>query len=94
MYCYVVMDDHVYVLVQPLSGFQLSAIVSSWKSFTSTRMRKEFNRGTSVWQKDYFDRIVRDEDELLEKANYMLSNPLKRWPELRDYRWMAWIGAG
>jgi hypothetical protein len=33
--------------------------------------------------------IVRDEAELLEKAQYIKNNPLKRWPEINDY---AWVG--
>ena len=31
---------------------------------------------TNVWQEEYFDRIVRDEQELLQKWNYMYLNPL------------------
>jgi hypothetical protein len=31
-----------------------------------------------VWQEDYFERIIRDEKELLNIRNYILSNPL-RW---------------
>jgi hypothetical protein len=31
-----------------------------------------------VWQEDYFERIIRDEKELLSIRDYILSNPL-RW---------------
>ncbi len=44
-----------------------------------------------VWQEEYFDRVVRDEAELVEKAQYILDNPRKRWPEGRDYLWV-WAG--
>ena len=37
-------------------------------------------RGTRgrIWQDEYFDRIVRDNGELLEKLRYMFHNPVER----------------
>jgi len=86
---YVVMDDHVHVLVRPYEGISLEKVVHSWKSFTAHRLQKEFGRTGAVWQDEFFDRIVRDDEELVEKANYILGNPLKRWPDLREYRWIG-----
>ena len=37
----------------------------------------------------YFDRIIRDERELIEKASYILNNPVKRWPEMEEYEWVC-----
>jgi len=34
------------------------------------------------------DRIVRDEDELEQKFNYILGNPWRRWPSLDGYAWV------
>jgi hypothetical protein len=68
----------------------LQQIVQSWKSYTAHELQKKFQRGVPVWQDEYFDRIVRDESELQQKANYILGNPRKRWPELEDYPW-AWF---
>jgi hypothetical protein len=44
----------------------------------------------SIWQEEYFDRIVRDEKEFLDKVQYILNNPLKRWPEMEGYPWV-WV---
>ncbi len=84
---YVVMDDHVHVLVSPFDTHSLQQIVHSWKSFTANALRKTRTRAVPVWQDEYFDRIVRDEAELLQKTEYILGNPVKRWPEIEDYRW-------
>jgi REP element-mobilizing transposase RayT len=65
---YVVMDDHVHVLVMPIHENRLRRIVHSWKSFTASRLTQEYGRRAPVWQREYFDRIVRDDDELMEKA--------------------------
>ncbi|MEW6533926.1 MAG: transposase [Thermodesulfobacteriota bacterium] len=85
---YVVMDDHVHVLAVPEQGFSLQEIVHGWKSFTAHRLQKDLGRTRRVWQREYFDRIIRDEREVVEKIGYILDNPLKRWPELEEYAWV------
>lgn len=87
---YVVMDDHVHVLVAPREEFPLQEIIHTWKSFTANRLQRDFGRAGSIWQKEYFDRIVRDEAELMEKITYVVSNPTRRWPEIEDYAWAEW----
>ncbi len=87
---YVVMDDHVHVLVEPFTGEHLQQIIQSWKSFTANKMQREDGRRGAVWQDEYFDRIMRDEAEFLEKAEYIFNNPIKKWPELLNYRWLGW----
>jgi adenine-specific DNA methylase/REP element-mobilizing transposase RayT len=86
---YVVLNDHVHVLVEPLSGHTLTKITHAWKSFTAHELQREFGRQGVIWQDESFDRIVRDESELQEKAQYIQDNPLKRWPEIRDYPWVG-----
>jgi REP element-mobilizing transposase RayT len=88
---YVVMDDHVHVLVAPAEGFVLQKIVHNWKSFTANRLQRDFGRRGVIWQYEYFDRIVRDQHELMSKVNYILGNPARKWPELQEY---AWVGCG
>ena len=87
---YVVMDDHVHVLVQPLGQNELEQILHSWKSFTANGLRRLRERAAPVWQEEYFDRIVRNDSDLMEKAQYIMGNPLKRWPECTDYAWMGY----
>ncbi len=87
---YVIMDNHVHVLLLPLADYSLKQIVHSWKSFTSNRLRQLRERQAPIWQDEYFDRIVRNEAELIEKAQYILGNPFKRWPEAEDYPWAGY----
>jgi putative transposase len=86
---YVVMHDHVHVLVKPAEKYGLAQLVHSWKSFTANRLQRQFNRRKCVWQDEYFDRIVRDEAELLEKAQYIINNPFKVWPDIEEYQWVG-----
>jgi hypothetical protein len=77
------MPDHVHLILQPKeqeSGqwWSLSAILHSVKSFTANQINKLLKHKGSVWQDESFDRIVRDEEEFLEKWNYIRNNPVKR----------------
>ncbi|MBV8054595.1 MAG: transposase [Deltaproteobacteria bacterium] len=85
---YVVMDDHVHALVTPLSGYDLASILHSWKSFTARQMQRNHKRYGRVWQDEYFDRIVRNDKEFVQKLDYIIGNPWKRWPEMGQYRWV------
>ena len=92
LFAYVVMNDHVHTLVAPHRDFSLQSVVHSWKSFSAHRMQREYAREGSVWQREYFDRIMRHEAEFEEKRGYILANPFKRWPGLGDYRWVDGTG--
>ena len=88
---FVVMDDHIHVLLKPEPGWELKSITHSWKSFTANQIQRKHNRKGGIWQKECFDRIIRNEKEYLKQGNYILGNPFVRWPELEEY---SWVGIG
>ena len=78
----VVMPDHVHLLFRPLvkedgSWYELPQIIRGIKGTSAKRINSLLGRSGSVWQEEYFDRMIRDEEEMLEKWNYMWKNPLK-----------------
>jgi len=87
---YVVMDDHIHLIVAPNDGFSLEILVHSWKSFLANQLQRRFARRGTIWQDEYFDRIIRHEKEFLEKLQYICNNPQKRWPDIEDYPWIGW----
>ncbi len=57
----------------------LGAVVGSFKSAATRGInRVRGSPGVPVWQRNYHDRIIRDEDELLRIRTYIRENPL-RW---------------
>jgi REP element-mobilizing transposase RayT len=86
---YVVMNDHVHTIVTPAADMRLQDILHSWKSFSAHRLQRGRGRTGKVWQDESFDRVIRDDWELLEKLTYVASNPSKRWPGIETYRWMG-----
>jgi len=87
---YVIMNDHVHLIAWPQDDYSLEGLCHSWKSFTAHELQKEFRRTGHIWQDESFDRIIRTEGEYYAKLLYILNNPRKRWPDVRDYRWV-WV---
>ncbi|MBK9924257.1 MAG: hypothetical protein IPP66_03105 [Anaerolineales bacterium] len=62
----------------------LSNIIGAFKTTAATRINKLRGLvGVSVWQKSFYDRIIRNEFELEKIREYILYNPVK-WAEDRD----------
>lgn len=85
---WVVMDDHVHVLVRPYHGWSLSRILHSWKSFSAHQIVRAGGRPAPVWQDESLGRIVRDDDEFKRFVCYIVENPQRRWPGTTGYDWV------
>ncbi|MCB1186166.1 transposase [bacterium] len=86
---YVVMDDHVHVMVLPLPPNELGQILHSWKGYTSKAINGLRGTRGKRWQKSSYTEIMRNEREIREKVSYILRNPERRWPAAGSYRWAA-----
>jgi REP element-mobilizing transposase RayT len=78
--CFVVMPNHVHVLFRPLGDYKLADIVGSWKRFTARGINKELGREGSLWQREYWDRLVRGERHFQWVRGYIGRNPEKLKP--------------
>ena len=85
---FVVMNDHIHVIVRCLNGHLLDQIIHSWKSFTANDLQRATRRKAALWQGESFDRVIRDDRELRETINYIQNNPNNRWPDITSYRWL------
>ncbi len=56
----------------------LSAIVRSFKSEVTRRARLELSWLGDVWQRNYFERVLRDSRELADASAYVVEN-IKNW---------------
>jgi len=73
---FVVMPNHVHVLVRPHEAHSLSEILHSWKSFSAKEINKLRERSGAVWQDENYDRMVRDFAELERYRDYIKENPV------------------
>jgi len=74
---WVVMPNHVHVLVDMFNNFQINQIVHSWKSYTSKQINKQLGRTGVLWQREYWDRYIRDEVHFSRAIEYINMNPVK-----------------
>ncbi|MCB8945349.1 MAG: transposase [Ardenticatenaceae bacterium] len=62
----------------------LGAVVGNYKSLVARRINNVRQaRGSKVWQRGYYERIIRNERELKAVRQYIRDNPA-RWAEDRD----------
>ena len=57
----------------------LGAIVGSFESAATERIGRELN-ATGIWQRNYYEHIIRDEKDLQNKTDYINANP-SLWDE-------------
>ena len=71
-----VMPNHVHAVVTPLDPRGLTRILQSWKSVTAHRINRLLGRHGSVWQRESFDRLVRDANAFEKYVAYTENNPV------------------
>ena len=89
---WVVMPNHVHVIVRPLGTHLLDEILQSWKGFTGCEANTLWQRlGQPFWAREYYDHLVRDDTARAQLADYLHDNPAKAGlctlPE--DWKWSS-----
>ena len=94
LHAWVVMPNHVHVLVTLLDDISLSSVLHSWKSYTVRGANALLRRRGPFWQPDYFDRFVRDERHYRATVHYIHHNPVKAelCRRASDWRWGSAYG--
>jgi REP element-mobilizing transposase RayT len=79
-----VMPNHVHVVVRLFPGHELAKVVKAWKNFSAKAANHALVQKSRFWQREYYDRLLRNSDELARAVRYTLENPakagLKNWP--------------
>jgi REP element-mobilizing transposase RayT len=94
----VVMPDHAHMILTALQRedggrHSLPEIMHSVKGISARRINKLLHRSGPVWQKEFFDHVLRSSDSLAEKINYVCHNPVRAGlvSTENEYRWL-WRG--
>lgn len=74
---WVVMPNHVHVVIETFPDYSLPNVVKSWKSYTAKEANKLLGKSGKFWHRDYFDRFIRDEKHFETAMNYVHYNPVK-----------------
>ncbi|MCQ8881277.1 transposase [Pseudoalteromonas shioyasakiensis] len=75
--CFVLMPDHLHWIFQLRPQQKLSAVIKLYKSMVTMSIRKRKGRKVVVWQSNFYDHQIRDENDLIHQARYVVANPLR-----------------
>jgi putative transposase len=92
---WVIMPNHVHALIEQLPRWPLAKIVQSWKRHTAREIHRLEAAGQSwpslhpLWQRDYWDRFIRNEKHFLTVKRYIENNPVAAGlvPRAEDWSW-------
>jgi len=76
---YVVMPDHIHLLLTPTDGVTLERAVQYVKGGFSFVVKKSGAFSGAVWLPSYHDRRIRDANECAEIVRYIRLNPVRRY---------------
>jgi len=87
LHLFLVMPDHLHMLLSFPEEQTFRKLIFSWKSFTA-------RTGGFLWQRDFFDHRLRSDESFEEKATYIRMNPVRaglvgqlgEWPHVWDPR--------
>jgi REP element-mobilizing transposase RayT len=90
LHAYVVMANHVHMLIQPYVA--PSKLLQSVKWFSAREANKLLGRtGGPFWQSESYDHWVRDQTEFERVRRYIENNPMRAGlvAQPEDYRWSS-----
>ena len=77
LHAWVIMPNHVHLLVEPLNSCVLSDILQAIKSISAREANQLLAREGVFWQRESYDHLVRDEDDFNHALEYIVQNPVK-----------------
>ncbi len=74
---YVIMPDHIHLMLmvcadedgRPMTAPTMSRVVNQLKGYVTRRI------GHTIWQKSFFDHVIRNQKDYEEHINYIYQNP-------------------
>ena len=81
----VVLENHMHIIIQSEKAEDFSKIIQSFKSKFSRQMQFNENqteeqknrREKGIWQRKYYDHIIRNENDFYKHLDYIHYNPIK-----------------
>ena len=76
------MPDHAHLLLSPLRdadgwNFSLPQIMHAIKGVSARKINVLLDRCGPVWQEEFFDHVLRSNDSVAEKMDYICRNPVR-----------------
>ena len=86
---FVIMPNHVHLLVCLIGDTDIEKQCYSWKKFTATQINKALGHQGEVWQYESFDHLIRNPDHYEQFRSYIAANPQKAGLREGEYLYRA-----
>ena len=88
-YCF--MPDHLHLLIEGKdSDSDMKRFISSYKQYTGYHYKNK--TGVSLWQINFYEHVLRKEEETMNVAHYIFGNPVRKGL-VNDYRQYKLLGS-
>jgi REP element-mobilizing transposase RayT len=84
---YVVMPDHLHLMVELGGNGELAEVMRSFSRFTARNLNRLQGRSGAVWQKGFYDHQLRDDEARDRHLRYLAENPVRKGYVAR---WQEW----
>jgi len=74
-----IMENHLHLMItiKNRNNTNLSKVIQSFKSLIAKEVRERVGIYDKIWQRGFYDHIIRNEKDYREKMEYITNNPLK-----------------
>ncbi|MHC4198222.1 MAG: REP-associated tyrosine transposase [Planctomycetota bacterium] len=86
---YCLMPDHLHILIHgEEKPKDLRTWVRDFKKYTTSTCEDSLTND-KLWQRSYYEHIIRKDEDILKKAEYIVNNPLRKGlvHRRKDYKW-------
>jgi len=87
---WVLMPDHFHGLVSLGDDANLSSIIKSLKGTSARRINKILNNSEALWQPGFHDHALRNDEDRIGIARYIVANPLRAGLVKHLGNWPHW----
>ncbi len=84
LHAWVVMPNHIHVVVEPAEGFRLAELLQVWRAATDKRIGNAREREEALWEPEFYSSQIRSQEEYERYVAETLADPedasLDSWP--------------
>jgi len=87
LYAFVIMPNHLHLLLQPMPGQSMKALLSTMRKVSARHVNRHVGREGALWQSEPFDHLVRSRHWYDRYRTYIRLNPARARLPTDAYSW-------